>query len=355
MTFAETKSRTHLHFPVALVVSVIVIGAVAVVIYLQIQTLMQERINAANEASLRLSGLATPVVNRLASQYSDANGNMVADCPSDPAQQLDPPVLNISYIATEDPEKFRDGFKELMAHISQATGKPVNYVLTRDTDEELRDLRDGKLQIAAFGSGTVPLAVDACGFVPVCRLGGSAEDGYHMLIIVPANSPMNQIYDIKGHELGVTEVSSNSGYKAALVLLSKDVGYVPGRDFTLRFSGGQDLSIKHIADGTYQAAAVASDVLVRAEAEGRIKVSDFKVIYSSELFPTAPLGYAYNLKPELAAKIRAALLDFQWKGTGLENLFGPSGQTKFIPVNYKNDWALVRRIDDAIGSAHVLQ
>jgi len=325
------------------------------VIYLQIQTLSQARINAGNDVSLKLIGLSRPVMNKLADPYTDASGNLVADPPSDPSKLIDPDTLNFSYIALEDPEKYRDGFKEFVDRLSQATGKPVNYVLYTRTDDELRDLREGKLQIAAFSTGTVPLAVDASGFVPVCRLGGGKEDGYHMLIIVPASSTMAQLADLKGHELGVTEPSSNSGYKAALVLLSQDVGLLPGRDFLLRFSGGQEQSIAHIADGSYQAAAVASDVLDRAVSEGKIKASAYKVIYSSEIFPTAALGYAYNLKPDLAAKVKAVFVDFDWKDTGLEKLFGPSGQTKFIPVNYKNDWALVRRIDDAMGEVHVLK
>jgi phosphonate transport system substrate-binding protein len=339
---------------VLLLAAVVALAAFGMVIYLQIQTLTQQRIQANQDTSLRLIGLTKPVVNRLGSPYIDTTGSLVAEPPADPSKQVDPDTLTVSYVATEDPETFRDGFKELMDHLAQATGKKVEYTLFHDTNDELKALRDGKLQIAAFGTGTVPLAVDACGFVPVCRLGGGPEDGYHMLIIVPTNSPIQKVSDIKGSELGVTEASSNSGYKAALVLLSQDFGLLPDRDFSLRYSGGQESSIARIANGTYPSAAVASDVLARAVAQGRIKTSDYRVIYSSELFPAAALGYAYNLKPDLANKIRTALLDFDWKGTGLEKLFGADGQNKFVPVNYKNDWALVRRIDDAIGSAHVV-
>jgi hypothetical protein len=40
-----------------------------------------------------------------------------------------------------------------------------------------------------------------------------------------------------------------------------------------------------------------------------------------------------------------ALLSFEIKGTPLEAEFGSGDQTKFLQVNYKNDWALIRRID----------
>jgi phosphonate transport system substrate-binding protein len=350
-----TAPKRRSNSPLYALIAVIAVALFGIVIYLQIQTLSRQRINADNELSLRLIGLSRPVVNKLADTFTDVNGNLVADAPTDPAKQIDPPTLTFSFVATENPDQYKDAFKELMTAITLATGKTVEYLPIEKTEDELKALSDGKLHIAAFGTGTVPTAVDACGFVPVCRLGGGKEEGYHMLIIVPANSDLQHLPDLKGHELGVTEPSSNSGYKAALVLLSQDVGLLPGRDFSLRFSGGQDASIAHIADGSYQAAAVASDVLDRAVAQGKIKPSQYREIYRSELFPTAALGYVYNLKPELAAEIKNVLLNFPWQGSGLEKLLGPSGQNKFVPVNYKNDWALVRRIDDAMGEAHVVK
>jgi phosphonate transport system substrate-binding protein len=178
---------------------------------------------------------------------------------------------------------------------------------------------------------------------------------YQMEIIVPADSPIKTLDDLKGHELVLTDPGSNSGFKAPLVLLSKDNGLLPGRDFTIRYSGEQEHSIKGIATKQYQAAAVANDVLKRALAVGDIQKEQYRSIYKSENFPTAGFGYVYNLKPDLAAKVKAALLSFPWKGTGMEKEFEPGGQAKFVPVDFKNDWALVRRIDDAIRSIEKLE
>ena len=73
-------------------------------------------------------------------------------------------------------------------------------------------------------------------------------------------------------------------------------------------------------------------------------------IYKSERFPPATIGYAYNLTPELRDGIRETLLTMDWKGTGLEKEFGPE-TTKFVSVNYKDDWANTRRIDQVIAEA----
>ena len=49
--------------------------------------------------------------------------------------------------------------------------------------------------------------------------------------------------------------------------------------------------------------------------------------------------------------MKEVLLKFDWKGTGLEKEFGPEGKDKFVPVNYKDDWANTRRIDQVIAEA----
>ena len=119
----------------------------------------------------------------------------------------------------------------------------------------------------------------------------------------------------------------------------------PEADYQFTFSGGHLQSIKGIADGTYGAAAVASDLLEQAIAGGDISVSDFRAIYTSELFPAVAIGYAYNLKPELAGSIKSALMEFEPQGTSAATKLA-KGVTGFAPISYKDDWALVRRIDE---------
>ena len=64
-------------------------------------------------------------------------------------------------------------------------------------------------------------------------------------------------------------------------------------------------------------------------------------------FPPATLGMAYYLPPDLQEKIRAACFAFDLKSSALQAQFQASGAVKFVPVVYKQDFALIRRIDDA--------
>jgi phosphonate transport system substrate-binding protein len=327
---------------------------VAIVYITQIRQPAAENRELNNQLILQTVGLDTPVKNKLDARYSDANGDGIADTPSDPAKLLDPDVLTFSYVAGDDASGYADTFKEFVAFLGKTTGKKVQYTPFAGSDDELHALRDGKLHVVGLSTGNVPMAVDACGFVPIYMLAN--RDGSHMLqmeIIVRADSTMHSAQDLKGHELVLTEASSNAGFKAPLVLLRREpVGLEPGRDYATRYSNSYEHSIEGIVSGEYQAAAVANDKLRRLIAAGQVKPEMLRTIYKSPDFPSATFGYPCALKPALVAKVKEAFEKFDWKGTGLEKEFGEGG--KFAPVNYLADFKVVREIDDAIGSHHVI-
>lgn len=320
----------------------------------------QQSIARVHQTVLNTSGLSRPTNNRLdESRFADADRDLVADPPTDPAKLIDPETLVFSYVAIpRDPDEpvidpYKAAFAEFVEHLSKVTGKRCEYRVYPSLNEQLKAMRDGELHVAAFNTGGVPIAVDLSGFVPMFKF--AASDGtsaYRMQIIVPSDSPIQKVADLKNRELTLTEPSSNSGYKAPLVLLRSAHNLDPERDYILRYSLGHENSIRGIASKAYQAAAVAGDVLKRAMAHGEIQADQFRVIYESEVFPTACFGYAHNLKLELIARIREAFTSFNWSGTGLEKEFATSDQSKFVPANFKDDWSLVRRIDDQIGAEY---
>jgi phosphonate transport system substrate-binding protein len=214
--------------------------------------------------------------------------------------------------------------------------------------------------VAAFNTGAVPIAVNAGGFVPTATLAAGNQKSTYRLKILAASStlaktpadlpkPSEKIADY----LVLTDATSNSGYKAPLSLLAAQ-GIRPGLDFAWRYSGGHRQSIEGLASGEYRYVAVASDILERELKASKIQASQFRIIFESEPFPTATFGVAHNLKPELAAKLRAALLDFKFDGNSVGQYFAASDQTGLTPVDFKVDFDLVRKIDDQIGFAHVL-
>jgi phosphonate transport system substrate-binding protein len=277
--------------------------------------------------------------------YADKDGDLVADPPEDPAKLISPDVLMFSFVAGEVESVQQDAWQPLLAQLAEKTGREVKYVHYGTIDEQLKALREGALHIVGLNTGAVPLAVQRDGFVPLCTFG--REDGSYgitMNVLVPADSPIKKLADIKGQKITFTRPDSNSGCKALLVLLREEYDLQPDRDYTWGFSLGHEKSIKDVAAKEAQVAPVASDMLARMVEQGEVDAKSFRSIYESERFPPATIGIAYNLAPELRDAIRQTLVDFDLRGTGVEGEFG-ADVTKLVPVNYKEDWANARHID----------
>jgi phosphonate transport system substrate-binding protein len=355
MSEFSRRGRTS---PATLLFMIIVPAAVIIGVlwFIWVQKTTQEAQESSHASALRTFGLASPVRNALDGRFVDNDGDLVADPPSDAAELVDPPKLVFCYVAQEDPTGYQAAFKDFIEHLAKVTGKPVEYLTVTSTTDQLKALRDGKLHVTGFNTGSVPIAVYLCGFVPACKL--AAPDGnatLHTEIIVPADSPLKAPSDLKGRELTLTEFTSNAGCKAPIVLLRRHFGLEPERDYLPRFYGSYDNSIEGIARKEIQAAAVASDVLERAVARGDISKSQYRTIFQSESFPTACFGMAHNLKPELAAKVKQAFETFNWQGTSMEKEFAQSNQGRFVTASFKDDWSLIRAIDEQIGNAYKLE
>ncbi len=119
------------------------------------------------------------------------------------------------------------------------------------------------------------------------------------------------------------------------------------KDFTPTFSGKHDNSILGVANKDYPAASIANSVKQRMIKRGVVSEDQLKVLYKSQTFPTTGYGYVYNLKPELAQKIKDAFFNFEWEGTSLKEEFEKNGEDRFIPITYKEHWAVIRTIDKA--------
>jgi phosphonate transport system substrate-binding protein len=344
-TSAPPPSFSFARVLTLLVLAVLVIGVVYVVKKRQ----WDEEAHAKEPKLIAQMGIGNDAPMQLDPQYKDADGDLVADTPKDPAQQIDPAKITFSFIGSETADDELPNWKGFADFLSKHIGKPVELVAFKNREDERQAMRDGKLQVAGFNTGDVLLAVNECGYVPVCAPG--RDDGsiatYTSQIIVPAGSQFHVLQDLKGHTITFTDRTSNAGYKAALVLL-KDRDLLPQRDYNCQFSMSYKNSIDGVSSNHYDAAAVASDMLQRAVASGTADLAALQVIDQSKPFPPATLGYVYNLKPALAEKIRSAMLEFPWAGTGIEKEFAGSRATKFVPVSYKNDFEWARIISDAV-------
>ncbi|MFK7891721.1 MAG: phosphate/phosphite/phosphonate ABC transporter substrate-binding protein [Granulosicoccus sp.] len=292
---------------------------------------------------------------KLDSRYTDADGDLIADIP-DAADQVDPGTLIFAYTPVEDPAVYAEAWSDFLAHMESVTGKKVQFFPVQSNAAQIEAMRAGRLHIAGFNTGSNPLAVSCAGFRPFTMMASAdGSFGYEMEIITYPGSGIEKVEDIKGGKLAFTSETSNSGFKAPSAILKADYNMSAGTDFEPVFSGKHDNSILGVANKDYPAAAVANSVLNRMLSRDVVQAEQIVSIYKSQTFPTTGYGLANNLNAELQAKIKEGFASFEWAGSSLETEFGKSGEAQFIPITFQEEWAVIRKIDEANGVEYSCQ
>ena len=313
-------------------------------------------------ALLKASGLAAVLATVLTwstpgtaldARFKDENGDLVADTPTDPSQQVDPDTLIFAYTPVEDPAVYAKVWDGFLRHMEKVTGKKVQFFPVQSNAAQIEAMRAGRLHVAGFNTGSNPLAVNCAGFVSFTIMASKdGHFGYEMEIITYPGSGIAKVEDIKGKKLAFTSQTSNSGYKAPSAILKAEYGLEAGKDFEPVFSGKHDNSVLGVANKDYPAASIANSVMHRMIARDVIKADQVVSIYKSQTFPTTGFGYVYNLKPELQENIKEAFFSFPWEGSALKEEFARSGEEQFIPITYKTHWDVIRKIDAANGVSY---
>ncbi len=274
--------------------------------------------------------------------YCDANRDLLADTPTDPAKLKNPSTLVFTYTPVEDPAKYENAFKSFTDYLGQCTSKRVVFFQVQNNAAQIEAMRSGRLHVGGFSTGPTVFAVNKAGAIPFAVKGDAkGYQGYNLITIVKASSPFQKLSDLKGKKVAHTSPSSNSGHLAPLALLPAQ-GLTPGKDYEVRFSGKHDQSVLGVNSGDYDAAHVASDVFDRMADRGQIKEADFRVIYRSQIFPTSSFAYAHDLQPALAPPLVKCFLDFRFPEAMKKDF---DGVDRFVPINYQKDWAVVREVD----------
>ena len=273
--------------------------------------------------------------------YCDENKDLVADRPKDAKKMKNPSTLVFAYTPIEDPAVYQNLFKPFQEHLASCTGKKVAYFTVQSNAAQIEAMRAGRLHVAGYASGQTGFAVNLAGAVPFAIKGN--EKGprtYTQVVIVKKDSAYHKLADLKGKRVAHTSPSSNSGNMAPRALFPAE-GLVPDKDYKVLYSGKHDQSLMGVVSGDYDAAPITSDIYERFVNRGIIKEGDLRIIYRSGRFPTSSFAHAHDLEPALAERLKKCFFDFRF-GAEMKKEF--LGDDRFLPVSYKDDWALVRKV-----------
>lgn len=279
--------------------------------------------------------------------YCDENRDLVADPPTDAKKFKNPATLIFAYTPIEDPAVYQNLFKPFIEYLAACTAKKVVYYSVQSNAAEIEAMRAGRLHIGGFASGQTGFAVNLAGAVPFAIKGDDkGPRTYNQIVVVKASSPYQKLTDLKGKKVAHTSPSSNSGNMAPRALLPAE-GLTPDKDYKVVYSGKHDQSLLGVLSGDYDAATITSDIHERFVNRGMIKAEDVRILFRSGGFPTSAFAYAHDLDPALAAKISKCFTEYRFSAEMKKEFLGDD---RFLPVSYKDDWGLVRKVAEASGT-----
>ena len=245
-------------------------------------------------------------------------------------------VLRVSAIPDEAPTELQRKFKPLGEYLKARTGMDVEFTPVSDYAAVVEGLATKKIDLAWLGGFTfVQAKLRSEGqVVPIVQ---RAEDAkFTSRFIVPLDSPIKSVAELKGHTFVFGAPSSTSGHLMPRYFLQTQ-GIDAAKDFkTVAFSGAHDATVAFVASGRAEAGvlnASVMDKLVEAHNPNAAKV---------RVLATTPPFYDYNwtvrpgMDPALVKKLTDAFLALDPANPQQKEIMDLQRASKFIATQASN-------------------
>jgi phosphate/phosphite/phosphonate ABC transporter binding protein len=200
-------------------------------------------------------------------------------------------------------------YRQLLDYLGKKLGMHVEFVDRENYAEVNTLIRTGDVDIAFVCGGPYVDGHREFGMELLAAPQAYGERVYYSYIIVAKKSPITSFKGLRGKTFAFTDPLSNSGTLAPTYLLAR-MNETPERFFKETiFTRSHDKSIKAVAQGVVDGAAVDSliwEYLNRTDPEF---TSRTKVIRKSSPYGTPPVVVRRGLDPALKKKIQRVLLN----------------------------------------------
>jgi len=239
---------------------------------------------------------------------------------TDAVNNTDSKSIRIAVSAIISPEETLVYYRDMFDYISEKMDVPVELV-QRKTYQEVNDLiRRNSVDAAFVCSLAYVEGKDQFGMellaVPIIR----GEPHYNSYIIVPKDSNINSLEEMKGKTFAFTDPLSNSGKLSPEYMLVQ-MGENPESFFKLTFfTYSHDKSIQAVAEKMVDGAAVDSLVWDFKNSTDPRFTSRTRIISKSSPYGIPPIVVSKDIDPALKEKLQITLLHMHEDKKGREIL-----------------------------------
>ncbi|MDH7498762.1 MAG: phosphate/phosphite/phosphonate ABC transporter substrate-binding protein [candidate division NC10 bacterium] len=197
-------------------------------------------------------------------------------------------------------------YMDLVSYLSKETGYRIEYVSSLSYTNYLSTLEASRADVGFQNALVYQTLVKTRGAYPLCQaIGSDGSRTNRGIIITHKESGIESISDLKNKRVMVASKKAVSGYLAQAADCVT-VGVDPDRDLMIIIGTRQDEVVKKVLRGEVDAGFIREDVL---QMVGRkVDVSNIRIIHYTRPYPNWVVAAFRETDPEIAAKVKAALL-----------------------------------------------
>lgn len=229
-------------------------------------------------------------------------------------------VVRIAVGAMLVPREGYQHYKDLLDYVSSELGRPVRIVDRESYAEINALLENGELDAAFVCSGPYVDGHEEFGLELLVVPVAFGAPVYYSYIIVPKESPVSSVEELRGKSFAFTDPQSNTGRLVPSYLLAS-MGEDVDRFFAkTTYTYAHDKSIMAVAEELVDGAAVDSLIWDYADRTDPSLTSRTKIIWKSQPCGIPPVVVRNDIDGELKERLRQIFLEMHLTGKGREIL-----------------------------------
>lgn len=258
--------------------------------------------------------------------------------------------LKVAVAAMISPAITQQYYEDILRLVGRKIGVQVTFTQRR-TYAEVNDMLESRqIDLAFVCSGPYVLGHEKFGMeivaVPVVN-GGRV---YYSYILAGKNSLFRSFADLKGKKFAFTDPDSNTGCLVPRFMLAKLMQTPESYFAETFFTHSHDNSIRTVAEGMADGAAVDSLIWEFMNAKDPTFTSRTKIIEKSPPYGIPPVVVHPGMNPEMKRRLREALVSLHKDPVGAELLarlkierFEEGDDAMYASVREMQDWLARKR------------
>lgn len=256
----------------------------------------------------------------------------------------------IAYLPQETDEQMQKTYDNFEKELSETIGMKVEAYQASSYNAAIEAMKNNKADMAMYGPFSYIVAVERADAEIIANLSIPALEGKApSVIVVPKDSDIQTIADLKGKTIGFADPVSTTGHLLPKATIAKELGIEAAKlekdgDFfkSVQFAGGHDKAFIGVVRGQYDAAGVTSMIPGMLEEKGVVEKGAYRVIAEADPIPVgAPFAVRGSLDQDTKAKVKEFLLSYN-DPNYFKSILG-SEDAKFVEAN-DSDFDQLREI-----------